>query len=222
MADLQISKFDNYYLIKTMVEFSDPSILPRVADYIFKINDERIIDINATNAEVSIHSNILNEKQVLLLVKSAIKKIESEAHIFTKSIDIPVCYELGNDWQEVEDQIGLSKKDYVEMLSKLSFNLVMFGFIPGFSYLSGLPKAMHCKRKEQPSKKIEANTLALGGSYIGIYGLESPGGWLDIGRIAYNLINLPKEPPHILDFQTKVNFLPISVNDYNQILQKNE
>lgn len=219
MRQLQITKLENYFFIKPLGKLTDPLLLPRVAEYLYKIKDERIIDINASNAELLIHTEELQEKQVHLLVDTAIRKIETQKQILHQSIELPICYELGTDWAEVEDQIGLSREDYIDLLTKLQFKLAMFGFIPGFSYLSGLPTSMHCKRKNKPSKKIEANTLALGGSYIGIYGLESPGGWLDIGRCTYNLTRIPEGRPHILNFATSIKFIPISIDQYQHLIQ---
>ena len=211
---INILQLENNYFV-TLQDKADSSILPKVASRIFQSKDPRIIDINATDAELLIVSNDLSEVEISEIISSTIKIQGSHLAKSTEPISIPVCYDLGQDWSEVETQIGITKQQYIDLLSKLEFSLAMFGFIPGFSYLDGLPKSMQCSRKSKPSKKIAANTLALGGKYIGIYGLDSPGGWLDIGSVATSLINIPNKPPHLLDFESQLRFEAISIEEYN-------
>ena len=52
------------------------------------------------------------------------------------------------------------------------------------------PEAWQMPRLKSPRVKVEALSLAIGGSYLGIYPDTSPGGWNIIGKCQNNL---PKE-----------------------------
>ena len=90
----------------------------------------------------------------------------------------------------------------------------MFGFIPGFSYLEGLPKAMMCERKQESSFNSLSNVLALGGPYIGIHCLPSPTGWNVIGRIPLQILNIINSIPQSLRVGDE-----IKIDDYNYTIE---
>jgi len=97
----------------------------------------------------------------------------------------------------------------------------MFGFLPGFVYMNGLDKNLHTPRKSTPSKYIAANSLAIGGSYLGIYSLPSPGGWHVVGKLACPIINLPNVPPILISENHKLKIESIDAKSY-QALQHDQ
>ncbi len=100
-----------------------------------------------------------------------------------------------SDWGLVERASGLARAEVIERLLQVELRLAMFGFLPGFAYLSGLPEALHIPRKHTPAIVAPANSLALGGKYLGIYSLPSPAGWNVIGSLGVRLLQSDKLPP---------------------------
>lgn len=130
---------------------------------------------------------------------------------------IPVCFEEGLDWNEVEDLAKLDRIDFIKQFTKKKYTVAMLGFIPGFIYLNGLEKALHCPRKQNPRLKIPAGSVGIGGSQTGIYALESPGGWQIIGQTPTILFNKKQLPPTLIQPLDKVQFYAISHEEFQEI-----
>lgn len=61
----------------------------------------------------------------------------------------PCCYEadFAEDLAEVAQELGLSQERVVELHGTATYRLAMYGFAPGFSYLSGLPAELAVSRR---------------------------------------------------------------------------
>lgn len=83
----------------------------------------------------------------------------------------------------------------------------MIGFMPGFTYLSGLPETLNCPRKQQPRPNVPAGSVGIAGSQTGIYALDTPGGWQIIGQISWKLFDPDRTPPVLLNIGDSVRFI---------------
>lgn len=131
---------------------------------------------------------------------------------------LPIYFENSEDWRQVEKVTGYSKSTVISKLQNANFSIVMFGFLPGFLYLEGLEKSLHVARKSIPSKHIAANSLAIGGQYLGFYALNSPGGWHVVGKSPISVLQIPQIPPVIFSLNDRLRFVPIQEKEYNSIL----
>jgi KipI family sensor histidine kinase inhibitor len=136
--------------------------------------------------------------------------------------EIPVCYHLGLDWNDVENYTGLSRKDVVQIHSSASYTVAMQGFVPGFIYLSGLPEKISCPRKTEPRTKIPAGAIGIGGNQTGLYSLESPGGWQIIGQTPFSFFDTSKNPPTEIQSGDKVVFREISEEEFKKLREEND
>lgn len=127
-----------------------------------------------------------------------------------KTIQIPVCYELGMDWTELEAHTGLNREQIIEKHTNGFYTVAMLGFLPGFIFLDGLDPDLSCPRKESPRKKIPAGSVGIGGDQAGLYSLESPGGWNVIGRTPDTFFDVRNDPPVAINPGDKVQFNRIS------------
>ena len=142
------------------------------------IYDHPVLDIN-------------KEIDVLQELLSSLKgeEVTGKTHI------VPVCYELGLDWNEVEGHTSMTKDEIIQRHMAGKYSIAMMGFIPGFVYLKGLDPSLSCPRKKNPRAKLPAGSVGIGGSQSGIYSLESPGGWQIIGQTPVTFFDPQKEPP---------------------------
>jgi len=131
--------------------------------------------------------------------------------------EVPVCYELGLDWDEVEGHAGLSREKIIGLHISGSYTVAMQGFIPGFLYLSGLSEKIACPRREEPRTKIPAGSIGIGGNQTGIYSLESPGGWQIIGQTPISFFDASKTPPSQVEAGDKVVFKKISEEEFQNL-----
>ena len=125
------------------------------------------------------------------------------------------------DWQVVCEQTGLAREPYIEQLLACRFRVAMFGFLPGFVYLRGLPRRLHVPRKQTPTLRTRANAFAIGGTYAGIYSLPSPAGWHVVGSLGVNLIRHSQLPPLALQPGDELTLARIDKTEYERLTQGN-
>ena len=135
-----------------------------------------------------------------------------------KQISIPVCYDpsLGTDLDWVAAHLNLSFEDIINLHSSISYRVYMIGFIPGFPYMGTLPTALEVPRKQTPSMKIPAGSVAIAGKQTGIYPAEVPGGWQVIGRTPLRMFDPSSTPCSFLNAGDIVQFKPITLEAFNQ------
>jgi inhibitor of KinA len=132
---------------------------------------------------------------------------------------IPTCYDesVALDLAEVAARTGVSTSKLVAMHSATTFHVYMMGFLPGFPYLGGLPRALQLPRRDTPRLKVPPGSVAIAMDMTCIYTLESPGGWHVLGRTPVVLFDLRRDPPVPLAAGDKVVFEPISREEYDRL-----
>ena len=134
---------------------------------------------------------------------------------FTKTklgplLEIPVHYggENGPDMERICKTAKLSIDEVITQHSEQTYRICMMGFIPGFTFLSPAPKALHHPRLATPRAKVPAGSIGIANWQTGIYGLESPGGWQIIGRTPLSIFDAKRETPFLLNAGDRVRFIP--------------
>jgi len=114
--------------------------------------------------------------------------------------EIPVCYdpEFGVDLDRVAEHTKLSKREIIDLHSTGEYRVACIGFVPGFTFLTGLPKNLATPRRDVPRKEIPPGSIGIGGAQTGIYPMRSPGGWNLVGRTPLKLFDPIKDPPTLL------------------------
>ncbi|MCH2451287.1 MAG: 5-oxoprolinase subunit PxpB [Gracilimonas sp.] len=149
-------------------------------------------------------------------IQSKLKKI-STSEISPQIHKVPVCYELGLDWECVEKCTGLKRKEVIKKHMNSNYSVAMMGFIPGFLYLSGLDEKISCPRKAEPRTKIPAGSVGIAGNQTGVYSLESPGGWQIIGRTPNSFFDPKMNPPSEVKPGDKIEFYSISESEFKKL-----
>ena len=134
------------------------------------------------------------------------------ARSVSRSIEIPVCYdaEFGFDLDRVAEHTTLSPREIIDLHSTGEYRVACIGFVPGFTFLTGLPKNLATPRRNVPRTEIPPGSVGIGGAQTGIYPLRSPGGWNLIGRTPLKLFDPAKNPPTLLRPGDRVRFLAIT------------
>ena len=127
-------------------------------------------------------------------------------------IEIPVCYdaEFGLDFDRVGEHTKLSASEVVDLHSTAEYRVACIGFVPGFPFLTGLPKTLATPRRSTPRREIPPGSVGIGGAQTGIYPLRSPGGWNLIGQTPLKLFDPTKNPPALLCAGDRVRFRAIT------------
>jgi len=137
-------------------------------------------------------------------------------------LEIPVTYggKYGPDLTTVAKQSGLSEDEVVNIHSSHPYYVYCLGFSPGFPYMGGLPKTIHCTRKDEPRPHIPAGSVGIGGTQTGIYPHAGPGGWQLIGRTPCRLFDKERKPPSTIMPGQIVRFFPITETMYETMYEE--
>ena len=116
----------------------------------------------------------------------------------------------GQDLEWLAQQTGLSVAEVIDLHCSAIYTVQFLGFLPGFAYLTGLPKQLHFSRRETPRSRVPAGTLAIAAHYCAVYPWESPGGWHLMGHVEQLLFDPernPQEGPSIFNAGDTVQFV---------------
>ena len=129
---------------------------------------------------------------------------------------IPVCYEreYGPDLEQVAREKNLTGEEIIRLHCSSAYHVYMIGFLPGFAYMGKTDPRLHIPRKPQPVP-VTAGGVGIAGIQTGIYPLNSPGGWQIIGRTPSKLFTPDDDPPVRLQAGDKVQFYPISRDEFS-------
>lgn len=130
-------------------------------------------------------------------------------------VEIPVCYELGLDWERIIELTKLDKEEVIKVHEGSEYRAT-YGFTPGFLYLSGLDFRLQAPRLAEPRIKIPKGSVGIGGTHTGIYSLEGPGGWNILGRTPIDLFDIRKENPVTVPNMASVRFHRITQTEFDQ------
>lgn len=185
-----------------------------LAKTIEKLENEAIVDVVPAYQSLAIFfQNPIPTHDALINLLSSIEipAIEDTSPI---RHEIPVCYELGLDWDEVISYTGLAKEVIINQHHAKNYTVAMMGFIPGFVFLDGLDDALFVPRKESPRINIPAGSIGIGGDQTGMYSLESPGGWNIIGRSPTLFFDSTKSNPSFIQAGDSIQFKRISKKEF--------
>ncbi|MFK7773567.1 MAG: carboxyltransferase domain-containing protein [Saprospiraceae bacterium] len=210
---LDIKNYHNDFLI---LKSKDPSYLAKIGKSIFGRKLDFVEEVIVTPIEICLKLNRLFEESKIELLQK-IEKGETNKFI---TYQLPIYFNDHEDWENVRSTTGFSKEGIIEKLVVTKFSISMFGFLPGFIYLEGLDPSLHVPRKKTPSKYVKANSIALGGKYVGLYSIDSPGGWHVVGQIPISILDIPQLPPVEMNLGDQIKLHPIDQIEFKNILQK--
>ncbi len=214
-STIEIDNYNNDFLI---LKSADRSVIRKIGKAIFYKKFPFVEEVIVTEVEICLKLNQYFDTSKI----EEIAKIESGENAKVKTYILPVFFGDQEDWAAVESFIGLEKGEIIASLMSMDFSISMFGFLPGFLYLDGLEKPFHVPRKAVPSKYVKANSVAIGGQYLGVYALDSPGGWHVIGHTPVSVLQTPALPPVLLNLDDRIIIQSIEEEEYEVLLQKNQ
>jgi inhibitor of KinA len=127
-------------------------------------------------------------------------------------LEIPVCYggHFGPDLDDLCSMHGITPSQAIELHTSASYDVFFLGFVPGFAYLGGLPKALAMPRLTTPRRSVPAGSVGIAGDQTGVYPFATPGGWRLIGRTPVAMFRPDRSNMSLLSIGDRVRFVPIS------------
>jgi KipI family sensor histidine kinase inhibitor len=115
-------------------------------------------------------------------VEQIVREREREGSDYaSRKVEIPVRYD-GPDLEDVAALCGISGPEVIQLHTGADYLVYFVGFVPGFAYLGGLPKALEVPRLASPRKRVAPGSVGIAGNQTGVYPIGTPGGWRLIGR----------------------------------------
>jgi KipI family sensor histidine kinase inhibitor len=118
-------------------------------------------------------------------------------------VEMEVVYD-GPDLAPLAEVLGISPRDLVARHTAVEHVVAFCGFAPGFGYLQGSP--WDVPRLASPRPRVEPGSVALAGTWTGVYPSASPGGWQIVGRTDAVLWEPSRTSPALLAPGTRVRF----------------
>lgn len=133
--------------------------------------------------------------------------------------EIPICFndQYPNDLAQIFQGDQNAIDHYRTVFLSATYRLEFYGFLPGFGYLSGLPKQCHLDRKLTANRKTLKGTVAVGGEQVGVYPQDSPGGWQAIGYSPLPWIQAKQAPYVFIQLGEAIRFVTVDLQECKAI-----
>ncbi len=204
-----------------------PAIDDKILDNVLKANqliqqsfkEEVIETVSAYSSIAVFFKKGIKQNDFIEQLTKKLKKAPKIETSLSRILHIPVCYDskFALDIETVAKKNELSVKEVIAMHTEQQYKVYFLGFLPGFPYLGGLNKQLHTPRKDTPREKIEAGSVAIGGSQTGVYTTYSPGGWNIIGKSPLSFFSIKNNPPALIQPGDIVQFKQVSKDLFLQI-----
>lgn len=134
---------------------------------------------------------------------------------------VSVCFEhqFAPDLAAVAAATGLSVEAVISAHLAAEFRVAMYGFAPGYAYMSGTPAAIQVPRKSAPVRGIAADSVIIAGPQCLITTIEMPTGWSVIGRSATQVLRPAEADPFLFDVGDRVSFSRVDLATFERLVR---
>lgn len=132
-------------------------------------------------------------------------------------VEVEICYDgpdMAPDLAAVAREKGLDVDAVVASHLGGDYRVVMYGFAPGYAYMSGTPEAIAVPRKTQAVRGVPAGTVVVAAGMCIVTTIEAPTGWWRIGRSPTQILRPHAQPAFLFEPGDHVRFKRISRAEY--------
>ncbi|MGF1685496.1 5-oxoprolinase subunit PxpB [Photobacterium japonica] len=135
-----------------------------------------------------------------------------------RTLTLPVFYDdaVGPDLAAVAEFAGLSVDAVIARHCAKTYTVCAIGFAPGFAFLAAVDEQIAMPRQATPRKQVPAGSVGIANQQTAVYPNASPGGWQIIGNCPVPLFTPDKTPMSPFSVGDKVQFSPISREQFLQ------
>ncbi len=217
-----VAMADNALLIEYATEISES-----VSDQV--LSAERAItaaDIAGVAEVVPAFVNLLVIFDPLLVEHAAVKTSVKAALAGTsdnvaRGVEhlVQVCYDesLGVDLAPVAALCSMSIEAVIASHMAGDYRVCMYGFAPGYAYMSGVAEALQVPRKTGAVRGVAAGSVIIAGPQCLITTLEMPTGWSILGRSPTRVLQDDPNLPVLFDLGDRVRFEQIDIDTYHRL-----
>lgn len=132
---------------------------------------------------------------------------------------VQVCYDTpyAQDLQAVAKATGHAPEAVINAHLAGDYHVLMYGFSPGYAYLSGVPDAIQVPRKPAAVRDIPAGSVIIAGPQCLVTTLTMPTGWSIIGRSPTQILTGDPGRPFLCDVGDRVQFERIDRQTFDRL-----
>lgn len=163
------------------------------------------------------YNALLTDYELMCEQIEKLLRIESADSLQPTHWQIPTCYaaSMAPDLAVVADRLGMSEQAVVEQHCSGKYKVYMYGFAPGYAYVSGVPEKIQIPRKPAPVMNVPAQTVMIAGSQCLITTLAMPTGWWRIGITSFKPLDMNRENPFVLNVGDTLEYIAMSERDFH-------
>ncbi|HEY1389060.1 MAG TPA: 5-oxoprolinase subunit PxpB [Ktedonobacterales bacterium] len=176
-----------------------------------------LLDVVPAYASVLVHFNplLIESSDAVTMLHGLLNRRGEDPLPNGRIVNIPVHYggDDGPDLDNVATLLGLTPEELIDLHTSATYRVAFLGFLAGFPYLTGLPRALAVPRLSTPRRRVPSGSVAIADRQAGIYPTDSPGGWRILGRTSTPLFDPARRPPSLFHPGDRVRFysVPASV-----------
>jgi inhibitor of KinA len=148
------------------------------------------------------HAGVENALRALLLAAPTATQTGA-----LRSVD--VVYD-GADLAEVATRTGLTPDQVIATHLAGDYSVALYGFAPGYAYLSGLPDPIRLPRKDAAVRGVPAGSVIIAAGQCIVTTLTMPTGWWIIGHSPTLILDPTGPQPFLFDVGDRVKFRRVS------------
>ena len=148
------------------------------------------------------HTGVENALRALLLAAPTATQTGA-----LRSVD--VVYD-GADLAEVATRTGLTRDQVIATHLAGDYSVALYGFAPGYAYLSGLPDPIRLPRKDAAVRGVPAGSVIIAAGQCIVTTLTMPTGWWIIGHSPTLILDPTGAQPFLFDVGDRVKFRRVS------------
>lgn len=181
-----------------------------------------IVETIPTYRSLMVHYSpaVLPYGKLVSMIETAIANMGATEDEAKKVIVIPTCFqgEYAPDLAHVAEYHNTTEEEIIRLFCGQDYLIYMLGFTPGYPYIGGVPEELVTPRLSSPRVKVPTGAVGIGGAQLGIYPLESPGGFQLVGNTPVSLYDPNRTPnPVLLEAGAYVRFVSIGLEEYETI-----
>ena len=147
---------------------------------------------------------VTDHRAVEAALRALIKATPTEGVQGTRRV-VDVVYD-GPDLDEVAQRCGLSPEAVIAAHLGGDYQVALYGFAPGYAYLSGVPKAIALPRKEAAVRGVASGSVIIAAGQCIVTTLTMPTGWWIIGHSPTVILDPQGARPFLFDVGDRVAF----------------
>lgn len=177
-----------------------------------------VIETVPTYRSLTVHYDplVIGFEALCETLHGQLETVGASAHAGGRHWEVPVVFggAFGEDLVACAEKAGMSASSLIRAFTAPRYTVMMVGFMPGFSYLSGLPEALARPRLDTPRARVPAGSVSIGGAQAAIGSVAGPSGWHLLGRTPALPFLQSRQPMFLFAAGDEISFVPIDAGEW--------